>query len=92
MCVCYGSKLSTDTDSRILPGVLLVPQTALGFIQSKSILMRAVIILCTGPDNPANRDNCEIKKPNTLHICSAGVLCCSFNHRTPRPTLVISRL
>lgn len=41
-------------------------------------LMRAVIILCTGPDNPANEDHCEMKKPFT----PLRVLCCSLNHKT----------
>lgn len=54
-------------------------------------LMRTVIILCTGPDNLANEDNCKMKKPNILLIHSSGVMCCSLNHTTC-PMLIIFRL
>lgn len=35
-------------------------------------LMRAVIIPCTGPDNPANEDNRKMKNPNTRLMLPSG--------------------
>lgn len=49
-------------------------------------LIRAVIILCTGPDNPTNEVDCETKKIS----CPWRVLCWSPNHRTRQHVLALS--
>lgn len=87
VCLPHGSKLWSTTNTTHHGNALC--QFSSSFTRlSRDLhrpspsLMRAVIIPCTGPDNPANEGDGKMKKPNTLLIHSSGALCCSLNHRS----------